>query len=162
MQPVENPSRAGKRRFLFGSLVGGAFVALAGTAIVFAHTPRAMHGGHGGGMGFDEISEHFRVHVEHVLKEVKATPEQQAQVRSILEAASSDVKELRAQHGAAHARLHEIFIAPAIDRGRLETLRAEHIQALDAASKRCATALADAAEVLTPEQRAQLGGKMAH
>jgi periplasmic protein CpxP/Spy len=161
MQPVDNPSRAGKRRFLLGSLVGGALVALAGTALVFAHAPGAMHG-HGGGMGFDEISGHFRVHVEHVLKEVKATPEQQAQVRGILEAASADVKALREQHGSAHAKLHEIFVAPAIDRARLEALRAEHIQALDAASKRCATALADAAEVLTPEQRAQLGGKMTH
>jgi Spy/CpxP family protein refolding chaperone len=162
MQPVENPSRAGKRRFLLGSLVGGALVALAGTALVFAHAPGAMHGAHGGGMHFDEISGHLRGHVEHVLKEVKATPEQQAQVRSILEAASADVKALREQHGSAHASLHEIFVAPAIDRGRLEALRAEHIQALDAASKRCATALADAAEVLTPEQRAQLGGKMNH
>jgi periplasmic protein CpxP/Spy len=162
MQPVENPSRAGKRRFLFGSLVGGALVALAGTALVFAHSPGGMHSAHGGGMGFDEISGHFREHVEHVLKDVKATPEQQTQIRSILEAASSDVKALREQHGSAHARLHEIFVAPSIDRGRLETLRAEHIQALDAASKRCATALADAAEVLTPEQRAQLGAKVKH
>ena len=161
MQQLENSPRAGKRRFLFGSLVGGALVALAGTALVFAHAPGGMHGMHGGGMGFDEISGHFRAHVEHVLEDVNATPEQQAQVRGILEAAAADVKALREQHGAAHAQLHEIFIAPAIDRARLETLRAGHIQALDAASKRCAAALADAAEVLTPDQRARLGEKMA-
>lgn len=161
MQPVENSSRAGKRRFLFGSLVGGALVALAGTALVFAHAPGGMHGPHGGGMGFDEISDHFRVHVEHVLKEVDATPEQQARIRGILESASADMKALREQHGSAHAQLHEIFVAPAIDRTRLETLRAGHIQALDAASKRCAAALADAAEVLTPDQRARLGETMA-
>lgn len=165
MQP-ENSPRAGKRRFLLGSLVGGALVALAGTALVFAHTPGGMHGMHGphggpGGIGFDGISEQFRAHVEHVLAEVKATPDQQTRVRGILEAAAADIEALRAQHGSAHAQLHEIFVAPAIDRTRLETVRAGHIQALDAASKRCAAALADAAEVLTPEQRAQLGEKMA-
>jgi Spy/CpxP family protein refolding chaperone len=116
---------------------------------------------HGGGMGFDRIGEHFRSHVEHVLEEVDATPEQQAQVKSIVDAAAKDIEALRGQHGSAHRELHDTLTAPAIDRVRLETLRASHIEALDAASKRCLTALADAADVLTPEQRAQVGEKMA-
>jgi protein CpxP len=157
MQEQTTP-RVGKRRVLIGSIVAGAIVALAGGAFAFAHGARAMHGG---GMSFDGIGDHFRAHVAHVLEEVDATPEQQAQVKSIVDAAAKDIDALRAQHGSAHRELHDTLTAPAIDRVRLETLRASHIEALDAASKRCLTALADAADVLTPEQRAQLGEKMA-
>jgi protein CpxP len=101
------------------------------------------------------------VHVEHVLAEVDATPEQKSQIKDIVSAATKDLQALRAQHGNVRKELHEVFTAPTVDRARLETLRAEHLQALDAASKRCLTALADAADVLTAEQRAQLGERMA-
>lgn len=154
----QTTSGTGKRRILIGSLVAGAIVALAGGAFAFAHGGRAMHGG---GMSFDRITDHFRVHVEHVLEDVNATPEQQARVKSIVDAAAKDLETLRGQHGSAHRELHDTLTAPAIDRVRLETLRASHLEALDAASKRCLTALADAADVLTPEQRMQLGEKMA-
>jgi protein CpxP len=154
----QTTSRNGKRRILVGSIVAGTLVALAGGAFAFAHGGRAMHGG---GMSFDGIGDHFRAHVEHVLEDVNATPEQAAQVKSIVDAAAKDLETLRAQHGSAHRELHETLTAPAIDRVRLETLRVSHVEALDAASKRCLTALADAADVLTPEQRAQLGEKMA-
>lgn len=154
----QTTSRTGKRRVLIGSLVAGAIVALAGGAFAVAHGARAMHGG---GMGFDELTDHFQIHVEHVLAEVDATSEQKTQMKAIVGAAAKDIETLRAQHGDAHRELHGIFTAPSIDRARLETLRASHVEALDAASKRCATALADAAEVLTQEQRAQLGEKMA-
>ncbi len=151
-----------KRRFLIGSIAAGALALAGAGALVFAHAGGGgMHVMHGGGMGFDEIGDHLQVHVEHVLKDVDATPEQQAQVRSIVAAAVADLKALRQQHGGVHAQLHEIFVAPTIDRARLEGLRAGHVAALDAASKRCAAALADAAEVLTPEQREQLGARMA-
>ena len=147
-----------KRRYLFGGIA--AALVLAASAVVYAHAGRGMHGMHGG-MDFDELTAHFEVHVEHVLKQVDATPEQQAQIKAIVESAAKDIGDLREMHGPAHRELHEIFMAPTIDRARLENLRASHVQALDAASKRCATALADASEVLTPEQRAQLGEKMA-
>jgi Spy/CpxP family protein refolding chaperone len=42
---------------------------------------------------------------------------------------------------------------PTVDRMALERLRAEKMQYADAVSKRLVTAVADAAEVLTPEQR---------
>jgi protein CpxP len=154
----QTTSRTGKRRILIGSVVAGAILAMAGGAFAFAHGERGMHHG---GMSFDGMADHFRAHVEHVLKEVDATPDQQAQVKSIVDAAAKDIETLRSQHGSAHRELHDTLTAPAIDRVRLETLRASHIEALDAASKRCVTALADAADVLTPEQRAKLGEKMA-
>ena len=68
---------------------------------------------------------------------------------------------MKDQHRSAHAELHEILSAPSVDRNRLETLRAEHIRLADEASKRITLALADAAEILTPEQRAAVADKMA-
>ena len=83
-----------------------------------------------------------------------------ARINAIIDAAAGDLKTLHQQHAGSFAAMHTLFTAPTIDRAKLEQLRAEHIAALDAASQRCATALADAAEVLTPEQRARLGEKM--
>jgi Spy/CpxP family protein refolding chaperone len=150
------------RRGLRAIIVAGVLALVAGGALVFAHAGGFGHGGpHRGGMGIDEMSEHFQVHVKHVLAEVDASPEQQARVNDIIAAAARDLEALRARHAGGMAEMHGLLIAPVIDRARLEQLRAQHIAAIDAASQRCATALADAAEVLSPEQRAELGRKMA-
>lgn len=147
-----------KKPVLLGSLIAACIV-LAGGSLALAH---GMGGGwRHGGMDASEMTEHLQVHVQHVLEQVDATDAQKAQIKDIVAAATKDLEALHEQHGGAHKELHEIFTAPVIDRARLESVRAEHMAALDAASKRCATALADAAEVLTPEQRKTLGEKMA-
>jgi Spy/CpxP family protein refolding chaperone len=55
-----------------------------------------------------------------------------------------------------HEAVAEIIAAPTIDRAAAEKLRSERIAAIDAASRKMTTALVEAAEVLTPEQRAKL------
>jgi Spy/CpxP family protein refolding chaperone len=57
---------------------------------------------------------------------------------------------------AAHAQFKQILSSAQIDRAQLETLRQQQVQALDSASQRLTAAMADAAEVLSPEQRKQL------
>jgi periplasmic protein CpxP/Spy len=52
--------------------------------------------------------------------------------------------------------LREVLAAQTVDRARLETLRAEQMQLADATSKRITEAVAEAAEVLNPAQRAEL------
>jgi len=146
------------KRVILGSLIAACIV-LAGGSLAFAH---GMGGGwRHGGMGAGEMAEHLQVHVQHVLDEVDATDAQKAQVKDIVAAATKDLEALHEQNGGIHKELHDIFTAPVIDRAKLEAVRAEHMAALDQASKRCATALADAADVLTPEQRKALGEKMA-
>jgi len=54
------------------------------------------------------------------------------------------------------------FVGPAFAAEEVEKLRAEQIELADKASKRLTTALADAAEVLTPLQRKQLAKRMRH
>ena len=157
MQTPETGPGKRKKRVVLGSILAAVAVLVTGSALVFAHGGGGMRHG----MDSEEMVEHLQVHVEHVLKEVDATPEQTAQIKDIVAAATKDLQALRAQHGNAHKKMHELFTAATIDRARLESLRAGHMQALDEASKRCATAIADAAEVLTPEQRKKLGEKMA-
>ena len=111
-------------------------------------------------MSADAFSEHIERHVKSVLSEVDATPEQEAQVTSILQGAARDVYALKEQHVSAHKQLHEILSAETIDRARLETVRADQIRLADEASQRFVSGLADAAEVLTPEQRAALVARM--
>jgi Spy/CpxP family protein refolding chaperone len=146
-----------KRRKGVAALAAGLVALLAGGALVFAHGGGWRHGA----PGSDEMAEHFQVHVKHVLAEVDATPEQRTRIEEIVQAATRDLKALHAQHAGARAAFHEVIAAPSVDRVRLEQLRAQHLAAIDEASKRCLAALADAAEVLTPEQRAELAAKMA-
>src|SRR5689334_25111210 len=133
-----------KSRKGLGLILTGVIALLAGGALVYAHATGSGHGGYGSHA--DEMMEHFQVHVKHVLAEVDATPEQQARINAIVESAATDLKALHSQNAGAFAELHQLFAAPTIDRGKLEQLRARHIAALDAASQRCATAMADAAE----------------
>ena len=151
-------NRLPRRRPRFIAGLAAAVVVIAGGAFAFAHAS-GMHGMHAG-MDPAELTEHFEVHVKHVLADVDATPEQQAQIQVIVKSAVTDLAALHERSGAAHAQLLAILSGPTIDRQRLETLRAEHMQAFDAASRRCATALADAADVLTVEQRAKLAQQM--
>jgi Spy/CpxP family protein refolding chaperone len=50
----------------------------------------------------------------------------------------------------------ELLGAATIDRAAAETLRAERIARVDEASRKLTAAILDVAEVLTPEQRAEI------
>jgi Spy/CpxP family protein refolding chaperone len=53
-----------------------------------------------------------------------------------------------------------LLSAATIDRAAIEALRAEQVALADATSKRLAQALADTADVLTPEQRVKLAERV--
>ena len=53
-----------------------------------------------------------------------------------------------------------LLTQPTVDRSAIEALRAEQLSLADAASKRFAQALGDAAEVLTPEQRRKIDDRL--
>jgi len=53
-----------------------------------------------------------------------------------------------------------LLAAPTIDRAALEQVRVAQMQSADARSRRTLQAMADAAEVLTPEQRAKAAERM--
>ena len=139
-----------------------AFALLAGGAFVYAAKSHA-HGAMGGQRGFmsgpldpaamDKRAERM---VEHFAKRVNATPEQREKLTAIAKGVARDLAPLREKARNARSSGIALLKSPTIDRAALEQLRVEQLQLADATTRRMTQALADAAEVLTPEQRAKL------
>jgi periplasmic protein CpxP/Spy len=147
---TESPSNSRRRRFGLIA-VAASIVAVAGGALAFAHSGGSHHGPMSG-----RSAESHLEHIQAMLTKVGATDAQKSQIEGILKPALDDLKAAHESHSAAFRQFHEAMMAPSIDRTRLEALRAEQIKSLDAASKRFVTAISDAAEVLSPDQRAAL------
>jgi len=94
--------------------------------------------------------------VRWVLGYVDATPAQEQKVQAIAEDALEGLLPLRERHTANRKAIHEALAGASIDREALEQARRAELKLADQASARLAQAVADAAEVLSPEQRAQL------
>jgi Spy/CpxP family protein refolding chaperone len=89
-------------------------------------------------------------------RRLDATDEQKKRLTDIATAAARDLLPMRDKMREARKQARQILTAPTIDRAALEALRAAQLAQADAASRRLAQAIADAADVLTPEQRAKL------
>ena len=112
----------------------------------------------GGPASFDPARLEARADrmVRHAAVELGANADQQEKLSTIVKAALKDILPVREKLLAARKQGRELLTADKIDRAALEKLRAEQIATHDAASKRLVQALADAADVLTPEQRKKL------
>ena len=154
---TESVSKPKSRRRFGVVAIAAALAAIAGTALVFAHQGGSRHGG--------PMAEHaVEMHLEHMqamLTKIGASEAQKAQIEGILKPALEDMKAAHESHSAAFRQFHEELSAPSLDRGRIEALRAAQIKSLDEASKRLVTAISDAAEVLSPEQRKALTQEIA-
>ena len=121
------------------------------------------HGGwHGGGrhggwrhseMSAEEMDKHVERMVKHLAIEIDATDAQEERLIVLAKALVADVRPVRKDMHDAGMEIGRILTAPTIDREALETLRSQRMAQVDSISKNLTTALADAAEVLTAEQR---------
>ncbi len=121
------------------------------------------HGGPGHGAGTmspERADARIDRMAERLVGSVDGTPEQKQKVSEIAKAAAKDLRELRQQAGDLRRQGMDLLKAPTIDRTALESLRSQQMTVADAISKRVATAFADAAEVLTPEQRVKLAERI--
>jgi Spy/CpxP family protein refolding chaperone len=98
--------------------------------------------------------------MERMLKDLKATDAQRAQIKQIAEAARTDLGKLHADHGKLHEQALSLLTQPKIDTAATEKLRQQMLAHHDTVSKRMMTAMVEAAQVLTPEQRSQLAQKL--
>jgi Spy/CpxP family protein refolding chaperone len=94
--------------------------------------------------------------IRHLAVEVDATAEQQDKLRAIVRATVKNLLPVRDKLMAARATGRELLTQPTVDRTALEKLRAEQIATHEAVSKQLVQAIADAADVLTPEQRRKI------
>jgi len=151
-RPTAAPRRT--RRWLLTVPIGIA--AVFGLAAASVHSHPWGHWGHQPFFDAEDIGFIAKHRVERLLSKVNATPEQRDKVDAIVTAAVNDVMALRKDQTGRHEKILAIIKADTVDRSALESLRAEQLGLAEAASKRIVQAVAEAAEVLTPEQRRRL------
>lgn len=153
---------AGRHWMLAAALIAAVGASgLAGAS--YAGEPMAgMRGGHGGAGHHAMDPARAARHIDRMIAKIapEATAQQKARLKEIATAAFADLQPLRAEMRATRKRVHELLMAPLVDRAALEALRVEQVQRVDAVSKRVTSAVADAAEILTPEQRVRLAEHM--
>ena len=149
-----NPRRSGLRL-----LTAVTVMALSATLTQLAWArPFEGPGGHGG-HGGHEMGGSPR-HMERLLDEVKATPEQRAQIKQITDAARTDMTAQREAGRKLHEQNLALFTQPNVDARTAETLRQHMLAQHDQASKRMLQMKLDISRVLTPEQRTVLAERM--
>jgi Spy/CpxP family protein refolding chaperone len=148
------------RRLAIAGLIVGMAMATAFGGIRLAGAQGMGHHGMGAHAAMDpaEMNRHVDAMVDEVMPEGSA--EQKARLAGIIRSAHADIGPMHRQLHQAHARAQELLMQPHVDRAALESLRAEQVRQLDAASRRLVQAAADAADMLTPEQRQRLFGHL--
>jgi Spy/CpxP family protein refolding chaperone len=162
-QPLQSRAR---RRFLTGVVTGGLLGSLLTGGISLYAQPGPgwwFRGGHGPGGHFRHAAhdpEMMRTRLEFatdwILSRIEASDEQRHRVKTIVQATSQEFMQVREQHHQNREALLQVLAQPTIDRTALENIRHAELQLAETVSERLVTALADVAEVLTPEQRARL------
>jgi len=140
------------------ALVGGIAGGLVTRA--FGQAPWHAAGFMAGPIDPARLEQNVERMTRHFAVEVDATAEQQARLAVIAKAAANDLLPLREQEQHARQDGLDLLAAPAVDRAAIERLRTAQIALADQASKRIAQAIADAADVLTPEQRKALAERI--
>ena len=141
--------------------LGAAITQMAVAAPHEGHGPggRGEHGGPGAMMEGGGMQASPR-RMERMLDEVKATPEQRAQIKQITEAAHTEMAALRESGRKLHEQERALFAQPNVDARNAEALRQQKMAHHDQASKRMLQMRLDISRVLTPEQRAQINERM--
>ena len=164
-----NPNQAPSRR-IFGGGKGIFVMALLAVALLAGVTGNLLstafgqgvpwqghNWGSGGFMGGPltpaQVDDRIDRMTKHMAIELDATSDQQAKIAGIAKAAVNDLHPLHEKAQAARSQAVALLTASTIDRSAIERLRAEQIALAETASKRVAQAVADASEVLSPDQR---------
>jgi protein CpxP len=152
------PSNA-RRRWFAGVTGVTGLAALTGIGLLGA--PAQSHAwGRGGGLDPEERARRMEWRIGKMVKAIGGTAQQQEQLVAIARTAMAELRPLRDQRRQARLRGLELLAVPVIDRRALEQARATQMQMADAASRRMVQAMADGAEVLTPEQRVKVAAHM--
>ncbi len=112
---------------------------------------------HGHGHGIERFAEK---RIDRMLDRVDASDDQRAEIAGIVQEAVADMKELRGLVRETRQTLITTLAEANVDRRALEELRRQRLKTMDQVSGRLLIALADVAEVLTPEQRRMLAEHM--
>lgn len=157
-----------RRRFLTGVVTGGFLGSLlVGELNLYSHAQtgpgwwfRAGHGPGGswrqGAYDPDMVQARIEFATDWMLSRVDASDEQRQQVKAIVQATVQELAPMREQHHQNKQTMLLSLTQPTINRTALGDIRRAELQLAETASERLVAALADVAEVLTPEQRTRL------
>ncbi len=138
---------------LGGALLSGIVVGAGGLAVA-ASSPAMMHAWHHGpGLGRVQFV------VARALDSVGATSAQESKIHDIVAATMTQMDHDPAAREALRMQAIALLKAPTIDRAAVEALRAQQVAKFDAMSKTVVAAALDAADQLTPAQRADLADR---
>jgi protein CpxP len=163
--PHSRCSRSGHSGARFGR---GIFILLIALAAGFAGGYASRSFAHGAGNFMSEtmdpaqMDEHVQRMVKHLAVEVDATPEQQEKLNAIAKSAAHDLTPLRGNMKRTRQRALELLSADKVDHAAIENLRTAQLAVMDTVSRRLTQALAEAADVLTVDQRKKLAERAQH
>jgi Spy/CpxP family protein refolding chaperone len=151
--PHNTDTRRGRRWTIAVAL------AVTAAAAAYASAGPALHGHRGHtAMSLDALTAHIQKTIEECAGDASA--DRKARIASIASAAVDELRPAHDQFRKDHARVHALMMAPVLDRAALEQWRTAQIQDIDAMSRRVLAAAEDAADLLTPEQRASCAGRL--
>ena len=143
---------------LAGLLVASAVASTSLASAASGWTLSALWGRHHRQHSMDpeRARERAEFAVSWMLHRLDGTDEQESELNDIVSTLIDDVIAGAGEHRENHRALIDEFSGAEVDRDALEQIRASEIELVDALSVRVIEALADAAEVLTSEQRLEL------
>lgn len=162
--PIERPRRL-RRALVIGvvAIVAALTGAFASNAFSQGFGP-PWHARSFFGQAFDPAAIEDRADrmVRHLSIEVDATGDQQERLRGIVRSAVRDLVPMREKAMNSRQRARDLLTQSTIDRGAIEALRSEQMALADQASRRVSQAIADAATVLTADQRRKIAERIDH
>jgi Spy/CpxP family protein refolding chaperone len=140
-----------------GVVTGGLLgILLAGGVNLYAHAWEGSGWWFRAGHNPEMVSARIEFATDWILSRIEASDTQRQQVKAIVQATVQDLTPMREQHHQNRQTMLQALTQPTIDRVALGDVRQAELQLADTASDRIVTALANVAEVLTPEQRSKL------
>jgi protein CpxP len=150
--PVPQPQAPKRTSWTRTLVIAGTTAAVLIGAGAYAF---ASAGGPGGWHG-RFMRDFIEYRVDKTLTGIGANDEQKDRIKALVKTTMDEVRPNRDERRAMREEVMKLLEAPTIDREAIEKLRAERIAEMDAKSKVVAKAVADAAEILTPDQRKKL------
>ena len=139
-----------KKTLAIGLTLAAAFVVLTGFAACGHHRSHDPA----------DLAAHVTARLDGALDDLDATPAQRQQIQAIKDRVLADAQKLHATRQADHALALAEWDAASPDRAKLHALIDQRGDALRALAHQAVDAIADAHDVLTPDQRAKVSKKL--